>query len=330
MKSYGILCFVLILAVLICPICALDGGSFSLENVRAAFSGGEEENEAESNRAVRVRSAVSGNVTTTSELDYVIGCVAAELPPSYHEEALKAQAVAAYTNLRRLKKRPDKSLGDADVSDSPALHQGYWDETTRRGKWGKNYDACNEKLGKAVGQVLGQVLTWEEEPILAAYCELNSGRSESAANIWGSEVPYLKSVSSPGDRLSPDCFSEKAFSPDAFREAAAKEEGIVLPENPESWIGELVCSPNHTGVVLSANIGGKTLTGTKIRSLFGLRSPAFEVNFRDGSFVFKTAGSGHGVGMSQYGANFMAQSGSSYREILEHYYPGTKIEQPGA
>ena len=270
--------------------------------------------------------AASGNVIETDTVEYLVGCLACELPPDTPTEALKAQAVAAYTNVVRLKENPDGKAGDADITDDTGLHQGYYDEQTRREKWGDKYDTYSEKFSAAVNAVYGQILTYEDKPITAAYFALCAGRTESAKNIWGGDVPYLVSVTSTGDRLSPDLQTETVLSAEEVRTALAADSEIVLGENPAEWITDLTVSDSESGVVTAVCVGGKTVTGQTLRTRFGLRSPAFTVGYTDGSFHFTVSGSGHFVGMSQYGADYMARQGADYKEILAHYYPGTVLE----
>lgn len=334
MKTYGILCFVLAISMLICPLLSLDYSSFSFDNVKNAITSNKTEDEEvlsdetavdESGKVVKIKSTSGGNIISTTELDYLVGCVAAEMPASYHEEAIKAQAVAAYTNLKRMQKNPDASLDGADITDSPSTHQGYYDEKTQREKWGDKYEAYHEKIETAVKEIFGKKVMYENELITAAYCAICPGRSESAKNIWGGDIPYLQSVVSTGDKLSPDYTFETAFTAEQFKEKAASDKEIALGDDPAAWIGDVKYSENNTNVVLSIVIGGKSITGMKVRELFGLRSPSLQVTFSNGSFIFKNAGYGHTVGMSQYGADYMARQGSTYIEILEHYYKGAKV-----
>ncbi len=338
MKTYGILCFVLALAMFVSPIAVFDLRGFSAENVKSSFSAladsAKDNAEKEKNASedtVTVLQAASGNVAEMDTLEYLVGCVACEMPPSYHEEALKAQTVAAYTNLQRLKRNPDGKAGTADITDDTGTHQGYYDAATRREKWGEKYEVYNEKITAAVLAVLGQTLTYEGAPVTAAYFALCPGRTESAQAVWGNDVPYLQSVTSTGDRLSPELNSEVTFSAEELREALRTDSEIALGDDPAAWFSEnLQVSENGTGTVTAVTVGGKTMTGQQLRSVLGLSSPAFTVAFQDGNFTFSVTGSGHFVGMSQYGADYMARQGADYKEILAHYYPGTEIESLGA
>lgn len=330
MKTYLLLCLVLAVAMFTSPVASLDLDGFSIEAARQALleetvqTAGQEAADAEN--TVAVLQTAGGNVVEMNTAEYLVGCVAAEMSAQSEPEALKAQAVAAYTNVLRLQAgEDDPALLGADISDDPARHQGYLDETARREKWGDNFGVYEEKLRAAVEAVFGQALTYDGAYITAAYCALCPGRTESAAYIWGADVPYLQSVTSPGDRLSPDFTSSTVLSADAVREKLSAQSGVTLSDDPAAWISGLTFSENGTGVVVCVTVGGKTMTGQQLRTLLGLRSPAFTVAFADGQFTFSCTGSGHGVGMSQYGADYMARQGADYREILAHYYPGTTL-----
>lgn len=333
MKTYGILCFVLALAIFVSPVAVFDLNGFSSENVKNSFSALKEAvekpkaDESDDTETVSVLQTAGGRVVEMDTLEYVVGCVACEMPASYHEEALKAQAVAAYTNVRRLQQNPDGKAGDADITDDAGTHQGYLDEAARREKWGEKYETYNEKITNAVQAVLGQTLTYDGALITAAYFSLCPGRTESAKTVWGSEIAYLQSVTSTGDRLSPDLTRETRLSTAQMREKLRTDAEIKLGDDPEAWFsGDLEVSKNKTGVVTAVTVGGKRLTGQQLRTLLGLASPAFTVDFADGEFVFTVTGNGHFVGMSQYGADYMARQGADYKEILAHYYPDTTLK----
>lgn len=333
MRIFGILCATLALLLFTLPVFVFDVSGSLAEAIKSGVAAFSEDGQTKTQNTsepvtdtVTVLQAASGNVIETDTVEYLVGCLACELPPDTPTEALKAQAVAAYTNVVRLKENPDGKAGDADITDDTGLHQGYYDEQTRREKWGDKYDTYSEKFSAAVNAVYGQILTYEDKPITAAYFALCAGRTESAKNIWGGDVPYLVSVTSTGDRLSPDLQTETVLSAEEVRTALAQDSEIVLGENPAEWITDLTVSDSESGVVTAVCVGGKTVTGQTLRTWFGLRSPAFTVGYTDGSFHFTVSGSGHFVGMSQYGADYMARQGADYKEILAHYYPGTVLE----
>ncbi|MGN0570935.1 MAG: stage II sporulation protein D [Candidatus Fimenecus sp.] len=333
MRIFGILCATLALLLFTMPVLVFDFSGSLSDTVKSGFAAfsGDEQGEAKNTTkkredTVSVLQVASGNVIETDTAEYLLGCLACEMPPDTPTEALKAQAVAAYTNVIRLKENPDGKAGDADITDDTGVHQGYYDEQTRREKWGDKYDTYSEKFSAAVNAVYGQILTYEDNPITAAYFALCAGRTESAKTVWGNDVPYLLSVTSTGDRLSPDLQTETVLTADEVRTALSADKEIVLSEDPASWITDLNMSDSESGVVTCVSVGGKTVTGQTLRALLGLRSPAFTVSYLDGSFHFAVSGSGHFVGMSQYGADYMARQGADYKEILAHYYPGTVLK----
>ncbi|HIR53431.1 MAG TPA: stage II sporulation protein D [Candidatus Onthovicinus excrementipullorum] len=277
----------------------------------------------------RVLLSGTGEVITLSERDYLIGAVCAEMPPLYHAQALRAQAVAIYTNAWRARSAqradPDPDLKGADFTDSADSHQGYLTEAELREKFGENYDRYIEPVTQAVDDVIGHVITYEGAPITAAFHAICSGRTESAAVIWGKDLPYLQPVVSTGDKLSPDYSSTLVLTADQFREKTGALDGANLSGDTGSWVGKSETS--ESGTVTKIPIGGKDFTGEQVRAAFGLRSPCFTLTYADGTFTFEVCGYGHGVGMSQYGADYMARQGSIWEEILTHYYTGVKIEK---
>ena len=198
-------------------------------------------------------------------------------------------------------------------------------EEQQKEKWGDKYERYHEKILSAVSEVAGEAVTYNSEPIVAAYCAISTGKTENAADIWGGELPYLVSVVSSGDKLSPDCSSTVVLSTEQFRQALSGEGDIQLGDDPSAWIGNI--ERTEAGAVKNITIGSKTLTGANARKLFSLRSPAFSVEYSNGNFTFNVSGYGHLIGMSQYGADYMARNGSDYKTILTHYYTGTEIKK---
>lgn len=331
MKKFALLVTIIFLSMLVLPLAAVNIKTFSVKNIRDRIDeSAEKSGKTVPERlpeSVKVLAVSSGNIIDVSSADYLVGCVACEMPATYHKEALKAQAVAAYTNLLRLKAHPDEALGGADISDSPSKHQGFYTVEQQKQKWGDRYEEYSKKITEAVNDVLGEALYYDGQPIVAAYCAICPGRTESAEVIWSSDIPYLQSVPSPGDTLSPSYSSVLVLSDAQFREAALKEEGVKLSDNADEWVKNTVTSPNGTGVIVKITLGGKELSGNSFRKLFSLRSPAFKISHTGGYFTFEVSGYGHCVGMSQYGADYMAQGGSGYKEILRHYYQGVEIKK---
>lgn len=281
-----------------------------------------------SNEPYRVLNCSTGEITEVSVRDYVIGAVAAEMPASFEEEALKAQAVAAHTyaerqrNLQR--KAPDKALGNADFSDDPNKYQGFFTNEKIRHYFGDNYDIHYNKIAAAVDEVLPYIITYDDEPIIAAFHSMSSGKTESAENMWGTAVDYLVPVNSKSDKDAPNYIDETEISVDFVRARLEKVfEGVQLGDSPENWIK--TGAKSDSGTVLEVTVGDVKASGNDIREAFGLRSADFTVDFKDNNFIFTTRGYGHGVGMSQYGANHMAKEGKGWKSILEHYYNDCEI-----
>jgi len=219
---------------------------------------------------------------------------------------------------------PDEAILGADFSADPQHYLGY---TTREGaqeRFGGYFSYYWNTISAAVDAVFGEVLLWEGEPIAAAYHAISSGNTETAAAVWGGEVPYLAAVESLGDCLAEGYRSTVSFTQGEVRSIlSAAQPQITLGDDPVQWI--TVESRSPSGMVLTAAVGDGQLSGTALRSLFSLRSANFTCSLQDGLFVFETLGYGHGVGLSQNGADYMARQGSDYRAILAHYYPGTTL-----
>ena len=257
-----------------------------------------------------------------SEREYVIGALAAEMPPTFHIEALKAQAVAIYTNAFRERAAGEKYAAQTDTENA----RGYLSNKALKERWGKSYDVYIAKMERAVDSVLGCVAAYEGTPIVAAYHSLSMGKTESAENVWGSAVPYLLAVDSEGDTYNAGLESTKTVSAKKAREilSAAFSEAF-MPQDDSLLFTDFKASPS--GTVLCCTVGNVSASGQKIRELFSLRSACFSVKCEGENLIFTTKGYGHGVGLSQYGADFMARQGSSFEEILKHYYTGIQLMQ---
>ena len=237
------------------------------------------------------------------------------------DEALKAQAVAARTYAMNC--AAGKKHGDAQVCADYKCCQAWQDDAALREKWGVDYDMYIEKIRAAVAATEGQYLSYDGEAVFAAFHSSSAGATEASGSIW-SERPYLISVSSPETEEDvPNFVSRVDCTELDFRDT-------LLSAHPEAdftgdasgWVGEI--SRDESGRVASVVLGGVSVSGTELRSLFALRSTAFELEY-DGGFHFTVTGYGHGVGMSQYGAKVMAEDGDDYRAILAHYYTGCEL-----
>lgn len=278
----------------------------------------------------KVLDVATGNVIDVDEKTYVVGAVCAEMPATFEAEALKAQAVAAHTyaERQRLKERSDPTaeLCGADFSNDTSKYQGYFTKNQAMQYYGDNFEAYYEKIENAVNEVMPYIITYGDEPIISAFHSMSSGMTESAENAWGTEVEYLVPVDSSYDTSAPRYLEEVSYSKEQLRQILVERfSGISLAEDFTTWIS--INDVSESGTVLSATVGDFKVSGNDIREVLGLRSACFNVSYDGETVVITTRGFGHGVGMSQYGANAMASEGKSWREILEHYYPNCSIEK---
>ena len=191
---------------------------------------------------------------------------------------------------------------------------------------GDGFAAAWDKASAAVQATEDEVLTYDGALIEATYFSCSGGTTEAAAAVWGSDVPYLQSVSSPGEQDAARYQSTATLSPQAFAAAIRTlDEGLRLSDDPADWVQGITRTDG--GGVDTACIGGKTFTGTQLRRAFGLNSTKFTLQYRSGAFIFDVLGYGHRVGMSQYGAEAIARLGFDYRAILRYYYRGAELTQ---
>lgn len=291
------------------PISAADSGS---------AQGGRDHS-----RVVRLLRS-SGEVEELTMEQYLWGVVAAEMPANFFPEALKAQAVAARTYTVGLQNSSSSKHEAASLCDDSGCCQAYLTREAARLRWGLQAAEYEEKITQAVTQTDGLGVLYNSTPIQAVFFSSAAGRTVDAVEVWGNSVSYLTSVDSPEGEEVPNYHSQMTMSREEVREIIlSRYPGAQLSGPPESWFGQPVHS--SSGLVSQISIGGITLTGNQVRQLFSLRSATFSVRYQDGSFLFDVTGYGHGVGMSQYGANAMAREGADFQEILTWYYTGTEI-----
>lgn len=296
---------------------------FSMKNAKPPKTSGDIKT-AIADDSFRVYLTGEKETVALSAEEYTLGVVLAEMPVEYEPEALKAQAVVAYTYAKyKSLARADKEY---DVTDSHESDQEYLSESEARERFGENYEKYKEKVMSAVKAVKGEILTYGKEPILAVCHSISGGKTESAENVWGGDYPYLIPVESVGDILSSEYLSEVTLSDEQMR-SALEALGIKADGSAETWLTDI--THTESGYVDTLKICGTEVKGTAFRSAIGLKSANFDFTHSDGRFVFSVRGYGHGVGMSQYGAQFMALQGSSYREILEWYYTGVELSSVG-
>lgn len=263
-----------------------------------------------SGKMVSVRLA-SGQVISIDLEEYIVGVVAGEMPASFNSEALKAQSVAARTYALR------KTAGGGILSATTA-DQVYKTNDQLKAQWGSSYTTYYNKVKNAVNATRGKYMTYNGTYIEALYFSTSNGRTEDAINVWGNSIPYLKSVESPWDTKASAYFRTQRVS----KQTISSKLGVDLTSISQMSID----SRTSGNRVKNITICGKTFTGVEIRSKLGLRSADFDISESGNDIVFSVRGYGHGVGMSQYGAHYMAAAGYNYIQILNHYYTGIQIK----
>ena len=252
----------------------------------------------------------NGSVINLNMTDYLIGVVSSEMPASFNLEALKAQSVLARTYALKAKQTGKK------LTDTVST-QSYIDIDQMKNKWGNSFNTYYNKIKNAVENTNGEYLSYNENYIEALYHSTNNGKTESSLDVFGNYYPYLVSVSSEYDKNASSYLRTISMPLDTI----SNKLGLSL--NNDSVIS--IISYTDGGNIKEININGNNFSGKKVRELLGLRSADFDISISDNNANITTRGFGHGVGMSQYGANGMANAGYSYKDILSHYYPGTTL-----
>jgi stage II sporulation protein D len=330
MKGYAVFLLIVACVLMLLPIPALPRAQAkSVETVATPEATPSPQEPSLADTALSaVRILTGDTVTQLSVREFLIRTLAFEMPPTYHAEALKAQAVAAYTYYGRRQRtqaaNPDPALKGAHFTAPDSTFPQEYTADKLRERWGEHFDTYYDALCTAVDAVLGRYVTYQDEWIDACYFAISHGSTEEAKVVWGNDVPYLRAVASPADTLADGYETTVTLSAEQMKTALlAHDKSLSLGNDPAAWFGEPTLSA--AGSVASIPVGGKALGGTAVRKALSLRSAAFAVAFADGQFTITVHGYGHGVGMSQYGANALALQGYSWQEILQCYYTGVCI-----
>ena len=256
--------------------------------------------------------------------EYIAHVVSAEMPVSYDEEALKAQAIAARTyTLRKAERGGCSRSEEADICTDSGHCQAYADDEKLKARWKDDYEENINKIMMVTADTAGEILVYEGEMIEALFCASAGGMTENSENVYSEARDYLKSVESPDTE---GYIFEKTFSQSELTSLLNKKLGTEIEK--EALTDSLeVLSRYESGRVKSFRIGDETFSGKKIRSALGLSSANFDFLFDKDDVVFTSVGHGHGIGMSQSGANVLAKEGMSCEEILLYYYQGVSIEK---
>ena len=252
--------------------------------------------------------------------EYIVGVVAGEVYPTFSPEALKAQAVAARTYLYYKMDGGGCAKG-ADICTDSKHCQAYKSDEKMRSQWGENYEKYLKNIREAVESTAGEILTYDSKPICALYHSSSVGKTEDCVSVFGGNRPYLVSVDTPID--TEKYTQEKSFTKDEF----VSKINAAFPDLSIDKIDLKIISFTDAGRVSTVKIGEKSIKATALRKALDLRSTDFTFRIADGKIIFTQRGYGHGVGMSQHGAQALALSGKTYSEILLHYYTGCEIEK---
>ena len=249
---------------------------------------------------------------------FMAGAAACEMPPDWPDAALQAQMVAS---------RSYAQAQSQPMTVNSAQCSGWTEESILKLRWGDDFEAAYARLQALAAQVSGAVLLYDGTPAAACYHAASCGHTEASQNVWLTALPYLQGVDSPWDRTAPDFEVTVEYTAPQLSDAVASLTGAIPQGDAAGWLGDTVW--DAAGYVQSITIAGQKLTGSEVRGALGLRSACFSMAWDGAVFTVTTRGYGHGVGMSQYGAKAMAEGGSSWREILAYYFPGTQLHEPG-
>ncbi|MDR1753937.1 MAG: SpoIID/LytB domain-containing protein [Eubacterium sp.] len=272
----------------------------------------------------------TGDLITLTPEEYLIGCLYAQIPPNYHPEALKAQAVAAHTYALRFIRdntlNPDLSTDGAQLSDDARTFQPYYNEQKAREYYKEDYDLYYKAINEAAIFGAKHAVLFAGEPICAVYHNISSGVTNTPESVWGLSFPYLKSVNSSWDKSHTGYLCQNEITLDDIKIMFLKQNRETkIPESADKWFAEPIV--NDGGYVGRINIDADVFSGGDIWRILNLRSPAFTVTRSGDIFSFETKGYGHGVGLSQYGADYMANKGYTAHQILSYYYSGIEIKK---
>ncbi len=273
---------------------------------------------------ISVYNHISDEVMYLDPEEYIVNVVAAEMPAEFSPDALKAQAVAARTYAMRKINTSAKEHKGADLCTDFAHCQAYCDNDTLKNNWGDNYDNNMKKIKSAAEETAGEYLSYNGECAIAVFHACSDGRTENASDVWGGNVDYLVSVDSPGDIEKRDYITKALVKTEELKNKLKSEKGLEIDENAPA-VGEITLTDG--GNVDTVEFFGQKIKGTDVRKIFSLKSASFTAEYTGDSIEFTVYGSGHGVGMSQYGAEAMGKAGKTYVQILSHYYPGTILNK---
>lgn len=289
---------------------------FVIPVITVMLMGGLIDNSKKDGELIKVYFSDEDKVKEINAAEYLVGVVAAEIMPDFEAEAIKAQAVAARTYMK-YQAESGKEHSEGAVVCTDYSHCQAWTDIN------KYDDGYQKRIREAVSDTGDEVVLYDNRPANTVFFSTSSGKTESAIDVWGEEVPYLVSVESSGEEEAPNFMSEVSVTVDEAKRKISDE--VKTADFSKSLFENIIRS--EAGGIIRLTVGGVSIKGTELRKIFGLRSTNVQIREENGSVIFSVKGNGHGVGMSQYGANSMAKNGKNYKEILEHYYVGCRVKR---
>lgn len=328
MKKYLIGAMIFVVVILIIPVICLINHKGKVGEVRkenfakvSGFTG-------TYNKSYKILDTDTNKVNEIPVRDYLIGSVFAQMPADFSEEAIKTQVVICHTYIVRQhckqQSKTDKSLSGADISDDVSLYQPYYSSDKAKEIYKDKYEEYNKKIEKCVDEVGKTIIVYDNSPIVASFHSMSGGMTESAQVAWGVNVPYLQEVKSEYDEKCSGFSETLDMTADEMQARLSQDfKDIKLGKDKSKWIE--ISEKSGAQAVLKVKIGGKEFLGSQLREVLSLRSPFYNIEFNGTDFKIVTKGYGHGVGLSQYGANEMAKENKSYKDILLFYYKDVSL-----
>ncbi|MBQ7902282.1 MAG: SpoIID/LytB domain-containing protein [Oscillospiraceae bacterium] len=279
----------------------------------------------ETGQTVTLMDRQSGKMMEIPLKDYLIGAAACEMPALYEKEAIKAQMVAVHSYYLYCRENPEH-LKNGYIEINEDKMSGYASPARLMEYWQMDYYDYYNKFASCADEVMDKILTYDGKPALTSYYAVSCGKTADSKDVWGQSLPYLISVDSSHDQISDNYLQVKKIDKDSmFSLLRINYPNIKLEEDrPKSWFGDIIYT--DSGYAGFVTVGSDLVPADQIRNVLGLPSTCLMIFYEDETFSIATKGYGHGVGLSQFGANQLSQQGKKYDEILEYYYPGTKIE----
>ena len=327
--SFIILFFILPIIFTITPKAETEEVVSNIENVTQEQPEPEAETityDYQKYQTIKLLHSGSGQIEELPIDEYLYGVVSSEMPANYEVEALKAQAIVARTyTIYQIMNNSGKHPG-ADICDNSSCCQAWISKDERLSKWAPEEAESNwNKIVDAVNSTSGKIITYQNKPIIAFFHSNSGGKTESSLNIWGGiDYPYLKSVETAGEEGYTQYSSEAKFTKEELlNKLKEKYEDCEIDYSQENCIQ--ILEYTTSGRVKTIKFGNKEIAGTEARTILGLRSTNFTFTISGDEIIFSVIGYGHGVGMSQTGADALAKSGSNCEEIIKHFYTDVEI-----